>query len=457
MGNSTSTSATTRSKILTRGAGAGTGTGLGFPFILLLVYLVMEYARPANPMKIPLVISLVLFVSWLFRPNKRLSPQLLCFFLLLAGIAAMGPFARNSFSVFTGFQTMAVELLCICLPLMCFVDSLRKMRIFLGAWIVVLSYLAVFGLAHGGTGPGGHIGDENDLALALNMAIPVAFAFMWSARTTRVRLASAVAFVLMVGTVCVTFSRGGFLGLAAVLPYCFLVMTRRKILSAAFLLVAVLALFAAPQSYRDRLNTIVGEAQGTEGGTGELRREFWAIARRMYYANPVLGVGINNFQWNADQYQSEEQRERLGRDLAGTVAHSVYFTVLAELGSWGGLLYLLLVWYTLRDTGRVLRAARQPNLPDSAADPTLRADLNAVRLYAHSIRAALIGFLVSGAFLSVLTYPHFWLLVALGAALHDSTSARLGLGPSRVLGRSAPEVRATSTGPATWAAVKWQR
>jgi hypothetical protein len=94
-------------------------------------------------------------------------------------------------------------------------------------------------------------------------------------------------------------------------------------------------------------------------------------------------------------------------------------------------LFVLLIWYTLRDTERVLRLARRRGVPtgddDRTADPRLRGDLKEASLHAHAIRAALIGYLVSGTFLSVLTYPHFWLLVALTVSLHESTRRRLGL------------------------------
>jgi O-antigen ligase len=418
---------------------------LGLPLILLLIYLVMEYGRPAEPLKIPLIISAALFLSWLAQPDKRWPPQLVCFVLLLGTIAVMIPFAVNSYSIVTGFRTMTVQLLCICTPLMYFVTSMRKLRIFLGAWIAVFAYLAVYGLTHAGTGPGGHIGDENDLALALDMAIPVAFAFMWTARSVAARAASAMAFVLMVVVVGVTFSRGGFLGLAAVLLYCGFVMTRRKTVAIVILALAMLALSAAPQAYRDRLATILAEVDGSQQGTGALRREYWEVARTMFYENPVFGVGLDNFTWNIDEYQSEEHKERVGRSYAGQVAHSVYFTVLAELGTCGAVLFGLLIVYTVRDTGRVLRIARRAKTlrgNEGRADPTLHQDLEAARLYAHAIRAALISYLLSGAFLSVLTYPHFWVLVALGVALRDCTRTRLALPLETV-----PAARRTTTDP----------
>ena len=52
---------------------------LGFPFLLILLYLILEYARPANPMKIPMIISIILFFMWTTLPEKNWSPQIICF------------------------------------------------------------------------------------------------------------------------------------------------------------------------------------------------------------------------------------------------------------------------------------------------------------------------------------------------------------------------------------------
>jgi O-antigen ligase len=423
---------------------------LGLPFILLLGYLVTEYVRPQQLLllKTPMLLSAALFLGWLVQPRKHWSPQLICFFLFLGVIAAMGPFAVNTFWIFHGFVGMTVQLLCIGAPLMHFVDSIRKVRIFLGIWLVAFAYLAVYGLTHAGTGPGAHLGDENDLALALNIGIPIAFAFMLGARTFAARAASAMAFVLMVGAVAMTFSRGGFLGLAAVLLYCFFVMMRQRALSLVFVGLAVIALHLAPADYHARLYTIVGEAQGTEHGTGEQRQEIWALARRMFYANPILGVGLYNFAWNVDRYQDVKDVER-EPSYAGRAVHSLYYSLLAELGSTGGLLFGLLIWYTLRDTHRVLRLTLQRDsatASDNDSNNQLATrDVEAAHLYAHALRAALIGFTISGAFLSVLSYPHFWLLVALAAALHESTSRLMRPAPLVERGKAGSVVRAFTT------------
>src|SRR5215510_7835890 len=108
-----------------------TGNGLGFPFFLILIYLFMEYGRPANPMGMPMVISIFLLLNWLRLPQKKWPPQIICFFALLAVIAVMGPFAENNAAVFWGFEQMTVLLLCVCVPIMHFVCSMRKVSIFL--------------------------------------------------------------------------------------------------------------------------------------------------------------------------------------------------------------------------------------------------------------------------------------------------------------------------------------
>jgi len=53
----------------------------------------------------------------------------------------------------------------------------------------------------------------------------------------------------------------------------------------------------------------------TTEGTADLRLEVWKIGLRMFAANPVLGVGADNFRWVVGDYQSQEQSEKYGRSL----------------------------------------------------------------------------------------------------------------------------------------------
>ena len=100
-----------------------------FPVVLILVYMVMEYARPANPLFIPMAISIILFAKWALVSQKKWEPQMTCFILLLVSIAIMVPFATNNFSAFLGLRTMAIQLICIAVPMMHFVDTLPRLAL----------------------------------------------------------------------------------------------------------------------------------------------------------------------------------------------------------------------------------------------------------------------------------------------------------------------------------------
>src|SRR5438874_475872 len=76
---------------------------LGLPFVLTLIYLWVEYARPANPMKIPLIVSVLLLMNWTMHRDKIWNPQANCFLMLLALIAITGPFAVNTYAAWWGF------------------------------------------------------------------------------------------------------------------------------------------------------------------------------------------------------------------------------------------------------------------------------------------------------------------------------------------------------------------
>ena len=150
---------------------------LGLPFLLLLLYPVFDYGRPPNPMGIPMIISLLLVVAWIAIPVKKTNLQILCFWLLLGAMSIGAVIAVNNYSAFEAITAIAIILVCICIPLIHFIDSLRKIRIFVNTLILVFLYVGVWALFHGGMGPGGSAGaqDENYTSAIMSMAIPFAY------------------------------------------------------------------------------------------------------------------------------------------------------------------------------------------------------------------------------------------------------------------------------------------
>ncbi|MFO0701280.1 MAG: O-antigen ligase family protein [Nitrospira sp.] len=421
-----------------------------FPMVMYLVYLGMEYMRPPNPLGIPLVISIVLFGVWVAQSNKIWAPQFYCFFALLAVIAVMGPFAENNYNVFMWARNMGIMFICIVIPLVHVVSNERRFAVFIAGIAIVMVYLGLYAITHGGRGPGGHVGDENDAALALNSFIPLVFLSMFLAKSVLQRVLYGLALGIMVLGVAATMSRGGFIGLVAALGYCFfLTPNKGKTLALGFVMLLIL-IPLAPEKYWDEIASIGTEASNEDPrlGTGALRKEYWKAAREMFKANPVFGVGAGNFRWNLGKYQTQDQFERLGRSLEGTECHSVYFATLAELGAAGFGLFLATLWYNVRDLSGMLKAKNplasdqqkvglSPQLArvkafslhstvrSKRSQPAAAEDLAGIdpieqsrlTLYAHGLRGGLLGFLVSGVFLSAFGYPPFWLLTGLIIAL----------------------------------------
>ena len=156
---------------------------------------------------------------------------------------------------------------------------------------------------------------------------------------------------------------------------------------------AVCLVIVAPSSYWDEMRTITDE-----GGTREDRMELWEVAANVYRDNPVFGVGPYNINWVLNDYQDFDPDET--RLFGGRAVHSLYYTLLPELGSVGALLFLGVLYANGRDIGRVIKARRR--------DTDVQLDA-----YARATACSLIAYLVCGLFLSVLWYPHFYLLTAI--------------------------------------------
>jgi O-antigen ligase len=271
------------------------------------------------------------------------------------------------------------------------------------------------------------MGDENDLALACDVALPFAYLGVFRFRGVKRVLCMAAA-ILLVGGAVASFSRGGFLGLAAGLGYCVLVGRNRIRNLAIAGVVGIAFLVAVPREYVAELGTI-GE---TESGTAENRFFLWTAATMMWRDHPVFGVGPGNSKFLLGDYNPKPQAGGMfggayytDRVWSMRAIHSLYFELLAERGIVGVALFGAMAighYRTLRDLRR--RVSRRDLARSSLARDA--------EFYARSLEASMTAFLVAGAFLSMLNYPYFWFFCALSVALTRSVQhAWLGLAARR--------------------------
>ena len=215
--------------------------------------------------------------------------------------------------------------------------------------------------------------------------------------------------IFVIGVVS-TSSRGGFLGLVAVGLYCWYKSPRKLASTFSIGLLILAMLLLAPESYWQRLQTIQWEVlDGSTDGSGGDRLHSWKAAWDMFLDHPVLGVGPQNYPWNVEPYEGPEGY--MGRFHGGRVAHSLYFTLLPELGMVGIVLFGGMLYYILRDLRFVRRydLAKSIRVVHSGTEESVYLSL--------TLTASLIGLLVNGAFISVLYYPSFWILMGFVVAL----------------------------------------
>lgn len=233
------------------------------------------------------------------------------------------------------------------------VRTLRRLRLMLLLGVGVGCVVSAVALSDYRSGLGavegyrveGSIGNlfqnPNDMAIHLITVIPVAVAFMFGARGVR-KLVYAVCLFLLVGGMMVTFSRGGFLGLAGCASVLAWKLGRRnRVAVFALLLVAiVLMVLLAPGGYSTRMLSIFDSSLDPVGSSSA-RQQLLILSIKTALFNPVFGVGMGNFHIVS---------------IREAVTHNSYTQVAAELGLTAAVLYTLFVVTPFARLRRIERA-----------------------------------------------------------------------------------------------------
>ena len=154
--------------------------------------------------------------------------------------------------------------------------------------------------------------------------------------------------------------------------------------------------------------------------TSQSRFYYWETGVQVAMDHPVLGVGYENW---IDYFS--EHYPPFGHNYEQP--HNIFIEAAAELGFLGLIAFLLLIAHTFRmNRSTRRRVARHPQ--------------GRILYYmALGLDAGLIGYLVSGFFVTVLWYPYFWINYAMTAALFKV--ARDEAGAARPLGSASVPAR----------------
>jgi hypothetical protein len=238
---------------------------------------------------------------------------------------------------------------------------------------------------------GGIFENPNDMALHLATMVPVALALGFGSRGLLRKALYWGAAALMVSGTVVTYSRGGFLALAAsTLVLAWMLGRRNRFVVVAGACVLTLALLVlAPGNYGARIFSIYDRSLDAYG-SADVRQALLMRSVVVAIRNPLFGVGMGNFAYVSFRSQ---------------VTHNAYTQVAAEMGAAALVIYMLYIVTPLRRLRAVVRETFE----------TRRTS----RFYylAAGLTASLVAYMVASFFASVAYYWNIYYLVGYAVCL----------------------------------------
>lgn len=249
--------------------------------------------------------------------------------------------------------------------------------------------------------PGGFIEDNNALATALVMIIPLMNYLREVATRPFIRRGLLLLMLLCAVSVLGSQSRGALLAITA-MGLVFWFRSHRMIVSGAVLIAVAVGLVTfMPQQWGDRMGTI---ATYEEDSSAMGRIGAWNFTTNVATARATGGgFGV---------YTVENYAKYSEVDLPPQAAHSIYFSMLGEHGFVGLALFLALWAFALRLTARLRKMTQE------------REEVAWVYRLASMCQVALVGYLVGGAFLSLAYFDLAFNIVVILVVLERWVLAR---------------------------------
>lgn len=359
------------------------------------VFLPFSLPRPA------LIMGLVALALWLMQADRvRSLPAIMrdrigqaAFLVAIAALVgvpfslSLGSSARfvleNFSRTFLVFMILAAA-----------VRNIEDVRRLIGTFAVGA---AVFGMmAPVGRGGGASVGgyDPNDAAMFLVSALPCLIFFILHGRRLVTRIAAGLSAFTVIAAIVITQSRGGFIGLVAVATFMIFVFKGVKPAVRVGVVAAVIVASTAVSSpeYWARMQTITAMDDGYSGGSGVGgRRDIWARAVQYTAENPLTGVGINQFSRAEGQHPLIRARIEAGIGTKYSVAHSMWFQAMAELGVLGFMAFLGMFVLSLRRLHGLQKLELKPSPPIRPGE---------IQAMAGVLMGSLVGVMAAGSFLT---------------------------------------------------------
>lgn len=390
------------------------------PYVGVLVWSWLSYMNPhrlawgfAYNMPFAQIVAVTLLFSVLISKQPKNLPTSGTLGIWIAFIVWMG--ITTIFAIYPQYATEEL-IRVIKIQLVTFL-TLMLMRdqekIDLLIWVIAISigYYSIkggfFTLITGGGfrvwGPAGSFIEENNaLALATLMIVPL-MVYLYQVNTKKwVRYGLGVSIFLSLISAVGSQSRGALLAIIAVSGFFWLKTKNKLVTGLAIVLLSILGIAFMPESWTDRMVSIKNYE---EDASAMGRIDAWVYSINL--ANDRLtGGGFNS--WSKNNYAIYNPDS-----VARVVAHSVYFSVLADHGWVGLALFLLILFCTWRSLSKVIR--RTKNLEEFKSQNIL----------ARMMQVCLVAYMSGGAFLSLSYFDLPWHIISLSLLMKHQVDSKM--------------------------------
>ncbi len=386
-----------------------------FAYGALVVFSFLYFARPEDLIpglgKIPVekIIGGIAFIALFFGIRSRSAfrkwPLELKLLAALLGWQTLCiPFAFY----ITGSLWLVIDKCCKALIVALLVglvpDSIgqvRRLMFIQASAVAFMTFVSVLLYRGGRMGGvlGGVFDNPNDLAMNIALNFPLCLMFLLLAKNPITKLVWFAGILVMGRGLMMTYSRSGFLAIVVAVIFSlweFGIRNKRHYLLgiAAFCVLALL--IGGPQSYGNRIRSLVSNDVRVYGDAKGPRAELLVKSLIITAKRPLFGVGPGNFASYTGLWK---------------VTHNTYTELSSESGIPALILFLLVIRECFRNLARTRETALYRGQPD-------------IRMYTSALWAGFASYLAGAAFASTAyqLFPYF--MVGYTTALYRLTSEK---------------------------------
>jgi len=386
-----------------------------FAYKALVVFSFLYFMRPEDLIpgmgSIPVekIIGGIAFIALFFgirsRSTLRKWPLELKLLAALVGWQALCvPFAFFISGSFWTVVNKCSKALIVALLVALVVDSisqLRRLMFIQASAVAFMTFVSVLLYRGGRMGGvlGGVFDNPNDLAMNIALNFPLCLMFLLLDKNPIKKLVWFAGILVMARGLMLTYSRSGFVAIVVAVIFSLLefgVRNKRHYLLGVAAFCALALVIVGPQSYGDRIRSLVSNDVQVYGDAKGPRAELLVKSLVITAQRPLFGVGPSNFASYSGLWR---------------VTHNTYTELSSECGIPALILFLLIIRQCFKNLARTRATALYEANPD-------------IRMYTSALWVGFASYLVGAAFASTAyqLFPYF--MVGYTTALYRLASEK---------------------------------